>query len=150
MSHTAYSYRDDPSMPPFPDDRPIIIFDGKCVFCSAFAQFVVRADQHRRLRLMAAQCPLGVALYRHFELDPVNYETNILLEDGRALLKSEASIRVFELLGLPWRLMSVARLIPRGPRDRLYEFIARNRLRWFGVRDTCFLPDPAEVDRFLG
>lgn len=37
-----YSYRGDPAVPPFPDDRPIIIFDGKCVLCSRFAQFIMR------------------------------------------------------------------------------------------------------------
>ena len=80
----------------------------------------------------------------------MNYETNILLVDGRAWLKSTGSIRIFEILGFPWCLMGAARLIPHGVRDRLYEYVARNRLRWFGVRDTCFLPEPAQSDRFLG
>jgi predicted DCC family thiol-disulfide oxidoreductase YuxK len=146
----AYGYRTDPSVPAFLDDRPIIVFDGICVFCSIFARFVLRADRRRRFRLMAAQCPLGVALYRYYGLDPVNYQTNILLEGGRARLKSDASIRIFEILGFPWCLASVARLIPYGPRDRLYEYVAKNRLRWFGVRDTCFLPEPNQIDRFLG
>jgi predicted DCC family thiol-disulfide oxidoreductase YuxK len=108
----AFSYRDDPSVPPFPDDRPIVIFDGKCVMCSAFARFIMRHDRHRRLRLLAAQSPIGEALYRHFELATENYETNILLADGRAWLKSEASIRIFERLGFPWSLMSVGRVLP--------------------------------------
>jgi predicted DCC family thiol-disulfide oxidoreductase YuxK len=144
-----FSYRSDPAVPPFPDDRPIIIFDGKCVLCSAFAQFILKSDRNHRFRLLAAQTPLGAALYAHFKLDPVNYETNILLENGQAWLKSEGSIRIFARLGLPWSLVSGARLLPRGPRDRLYEVLARNRFRWFGVRNTCYLPDPSQADRFL-
>jgi predicted DCC family thiol-disulfide oxidoreductase YuxK len=150
MSRGRYLYRSDPSVPAFADDLPIIIFDGKCVFCSAFARFVLRADKYRRFRLMAAQTTPGLALYRHFGLDPLNYETNILLEGGEARFKSDASIRVFELLGFPWCLMSACRLIPAALRDRLYQIVARNRLRWFGVRDACFLPDPDQADRFLG
>ena len=150
MASNPYGYRTDPSVPPFPDDRPILIFDGVCVFCSAFARFVLWADRRRRFRLMAAQCPLGVALYRHYGLDPVRYDTNILLENGEASLQSTAALRVCEILGLPWSLLAVARLIPGQARDRVYACVARNRLRWFGVRDTCFLPDPSEMDRFLG
>ena len=86
-------------MPGFADDKPIIIFDGKCVLCSRWARFVLRHDRRRRFRLLAAQTPLGAALYEHYGLDPISYETNILLEDGRAWLKSEGTIRMFERLG---------------------------------------------------
>ena len=150
MAREAFSYRDDPAVPAVPDDRPILIFDGHCVLCSTFAQFILRTDQRHRFRLMAAQSSLGTALYRHFGLHPTDYETNILIEDGRAWLKSEGSIRVFERLGWPWSLVSIVRLLPRAVRDRLYEIVARNRLRWFGARQTCFLPDPSHADRFLG
>jgi predicted DCC family thiol-disulfide oxidoreductase YuxK len=149
MAREAFSYRSDPAVAAFPDDRPILIFDGNCVLCSTFVQFILRVDKKRRFRLMPAQSPLGAALYKHFDLAPVDYETNILLEDGRAWLKSEGSIRIFERLGFPWSLMSIGRLLPRPVRDWLYEIIARNRLRWFGVRQTCYLPDPSQADRFL-
>jgi predicted DCC family thiol-disulfide oxidoreductase YuxK len=145
----AYSYPHDPMVPPFRDDRPIIIFDGECVLCSAFARFVLRVDRHRRFRLLAAQTDLGAALYRHYGLDPIHYQTNILLESGRAWFKSEGSIRMFERPGIPWSIVGVGRVLPLSIRDRLYEFIALNRLRWFGVRRTCYLPEPAEADRFI-
>jgi len=146
---TAYSYRTDPKVPPFPDDRAIVIFDGKCVLCSGFARFIVRRDRRRRLRLLAAQTPLGTALYGHFGLATDNYETNVLLDGGRTWLKSEGSIRIFELLGFPWSLAGVGRVLPRPWRDRIYGYIAARRLKWFGARDTCFLPEPADADRFL-
>jgi predicted DCC family thiol-disulfide oxidoreductase YuxK len=149
MAREAFSYRSDPAVPSFADDRPILIFDGNCVLCSTFAQFILRTDRKHRFRLLAAQTPIGAALYRHFGLNPTDYETNILLEDGRVWLKSEGSLRVFERLGLPWSLMSAGRVLPRFVRDRLYEIVARNRLRWFGVRQTCYRPDPAEADRFI-
>ena len=136
-------------MPAFADDRPILIFDGHCVLCSSFAQFILRHDRARRFRLLAAQTALGTALYRHLGLDPTDYQTNILIEDGRAWLKSESSIRVFERLGFPWSLMAAGRVLPLPVRDWLYEIVARNRLRWFGRRAVCYRPDPAEADRFL-
>ena len=150
MSRTPYSYRGDPAVPAFPDDRPIIIFDGKCVFCSGFANFILQTDRHYRFRLLAAQTSLGVALYRHYGLDPVNYTTNILLADGTPWFKSAAALRIFQLLGLPWALLSAGWLLPRALRDGLYDIVARNRVRWFGARQTCYVPDPTHADRFLG
>ena len=95
-----YSYRSDPRVPPFPDDRPIFIFDAYCVLCSRWVELVLRYDRAGRFRLLSAQSPLGRALYVHYGLDPENYETNILLIDGIALIKAEGSIRLAVDLGL--------------------------------------------------
>jgi predicted DCC family thiol-disulfide oxidoreductase YuxK len=150
VPRAPYEYRSDPAVPPFLDDRPLIVFDGKCVLCSAFARFVLRTDRAGRFRLMAAQSPLGTALYKHFGLDPVSYETYLLLEDGKALLRSEAAIRIFAGLGGPWpAVAAVGRLIPLPWRNGVYDLIARHRLQWFGARQTCYLPAPSEADRFL-
>ena len=145
----AYSYRTDPSIPDFPDARPIIIFDGHCALCSAWAQFVLRHDPHGRIRLLPAQTPLGHALYVHYGLDPEDYQTNILIVDGLAWLKSEGSIRMAETLGFPWSLAAIVRVLPLPLRDRLYEYIARNRFRVFGRREICYLTDQKYADRFL-
>src|SRR5580658_2846918 len=109
--HKAYSYREDPAVPGFPDDRPIIIFDGHCVLCSRFARFVLRRDRRAVFRLMAAQTPIGQAIYRHLHLDPVQFETNVLLENGQAWFKSAGTIRMFAHLGFPWSFCSVLRVV---------------------------------------
>ena len=144
-----YSYRSDPAVPPFPDDRPIIIFDGYCALCSGWANFVLRHDRRSVFRLLRAQSTLGHSLYVHYGLDPDDYETNILIADGRALFKSESSIRMLEGLGWPWKLAAVFRILPRVVRDPMYNLIARNRLRFFGKRATCYLPQKQYADRFL-
>ena len=145
----AFSYRDDPLVPAFPDERPIIIFDGHCVLCSRMARFVLRHDRRAVFRLMAAQTPLGEAIFRHFHLDPVRFETTVLLEQGRAWFKSEGVMRMCAHFGFPWILFRALQVLPRNVLDRLYDLVARNRLHWFGSQSACFLPDPAHRDRFL-
>jgi predicted DCC family thiol-disulfide oxidoreductase YuxK len=145
-----YAYRQDSGVPRFDDSRPIFIFDGKCALCSGFVQFILRTDVAGKLRLLAAQTPLGEALFAHFGRKAGgDYETNILLLDGRALAKSDGSIRVFELLGMPWSLATIARAAPHWLRDSAYDVLARNRLRWFGAREVCYAPSPADAARFV-
>lgn len=144
-----YSYRRDQAVPPFPDEAPLIIFDGYCALCSGWATFVLRHDGDGKYRLLSAQSPLGRALYVHYGLDPEDYATNILIADGIAYFKSESSIRMAEGLGFPWSLAAAFRVLPVVVRDWLYDTVARNRLKWFGKRTTCYRPDPRFADRFL-
>src|SRR5262245_1326744 len=99
-----FSYRDAPAVPPFAADKPVIIFDGLCVMCSGAAQFVLRHDEAGTFRMLAAQSPLGQALYAHYGLDPTNYESMILIADGVASFQSDAVIRIARRLGFPWSL----------------------------------------------
>ena len=145
-----YSYRGDPAVPAFADDRPIIVFDGHCVFCSTWARIVLRFDRRGLFRLLPAQTALGMALYRHYGLDPENYETNILIENGVARFKADGSIRMAQLLGFPWSLALVFRALSLPVANWLYGLVARNRFRIFGRSDVCYIPDAAYADRVLG
>jgi predicted DCC family thiol-disulfide oxidoreductase YuxK len=149
MARAAFSYRDDPAVPTFADDHPIIVFDGYCVLCSGWVSFILGRDRHALYRLLPAQAPLGQALYVHYGLDPKNFETYILIQDGIAWFKSEATIRMAQGLGFPWSLAGIFRAVPLPWRDRLYEMVARHRFRFFGRRATCYRPDPRHDDRFL-
>lgn len=143
----AYSYREDPGVPTFPDDRPLMVFDGDCVVCSAGARFVLRHDRKARHRLAMTQSPLGRALYAHYGLDPDR--TNLLLMNGRPYTGSEAVLVVAQNLGAPWSGLRLGRLVPRALREALYRRFARNRYRWFGRRSVCMVPPPDAAERFM-
>src|SRR3954469_11429343 len=149
IPRAPYSYRSDPAVPAFPDDHPIIVFDGYCGFCTGWVRYVLRHDKQQIYRFISAQSPLGHALYVHYGLDPKDYETNILIADGIAWFKSEASIRMAEGLGFPASLAAAFRILPRSLRDRLYEIVARNRFRLMGKRDSCYLATPVDSHRFI-
>jgi predicted DCC family thiol-disulfide oxidoreductase YuxK len=73
----------------------------------------------------------------------------ILIEGDRALMRSDAVLAVTSRLGMPWRLLTIARIIPRPLRDAAYRWIARNRHQWFGGADSCHLPSPALREQML-
>ena len=131
------------------DSGPVIVFDALCVLCSANAQFVLRFDRRGTFRLASMQGEIGAELYARFGIDPADPDTLIVVEGGVALRDSEAMLAVWHGLGWPWRALSVFRLVPRPVRDPIYRWIARNRYRIFGKRETCWMPTPAQRVRVL-
>jgi predicted DCC family thiol-disulfide oxidoreductase YuxK len=130
-------------------DRPIILFDAECVLCSRNAQFVLAHDREGRFRLASMQGEVGAGLYRKYGMDPRNPDTILLIEGDRVRRDSDAVLRIYEGLGFPWRAASVLRLVPAFLRDPVYRWVARNRYRLFGKRETCWVAPPEYRDRLL-
>ncbi len=144
-----YTWRNDPDVPVFPDDAPLMVFDAACMLCSGAAQFILRHDRSGRVRISPAQSDLGAALYRHLGLPTTHWDTVLFLKDGRVRTDSDAVIALAETLGGPWRLAALLRLLPATLRDDAYRVLARNRYRWFGRRDACWLPSAKLAERVL-
>ena len=150
MTREPYSYRNDPAVPSFPDDRPLILFDGDCVLCSGSARFILRHDRAGRFRLAPVQSPLGQALLAHYGVDPADPSTMLLIQDGEAWERSEAVLRIAVGLPAPISLASVLRLAPVGWRDAAYMWVARRRRRLTGSPTWCAMPNKASAGRILG
>lgn len=74
----------------------------------------------------------------------------IFLERGIFYTESDAVLHISRYLKQPWRAMGyLGYLMPRFLRNPLYRFIARNRYRWFGKQEACFVPTPALRARFM-
>jgi predicted DCC family thiol-disulfide oxidoreductase YuxK len=144
-----FSYRDDPAVPDFPDDKALIIFDGVCILCSRLVKFAIERDPNAELKLCTTQSELGKALFRHYGLNSDSYETNLVLADGRAYGKLDSVAVVGKKIGGFWRLASVFTYLPRALSDRLYDLVARRRYDLFGRAETCMIAKPEWRGRFL-
>ena len=129
--------------------HPVIVFDGMCVLCSANARFVLRHDRTGRFRLATMQGAAGSALMRRHGIDPLDPETFIFVEGGRVRRNSDAALAIVARLDWPWKALSALRIVPRALRDAVYRLVARNRYRWFGKREECFVPTPEQAARIL-
>ncbi|MFC3179453.1 thiol-disulfide oxidoreductase DCC family protein [Cypionkella sinensis] len=127
----------------------LIVFDGECVFCSAFFRFMLRADRAQKFHYATAQSPLGQALYAGLNLPLTDFETNLVITRGQIHQRLDAFAAAMAELPLPWRLARHCRLLPRRVKDAIYKPIARNRYRIFGRYDTCLIPDAILRGRFL-
>jgi predicted DCC family thiol-disulfide oxidoreductase YuxK len=126
----------------------IVLFDGVCNLCSGSVQFIIRRDPGARFRFASLQSPVGERLRAELGINPA-LDSVFLVEDGRWYKESDAALRIAHGLGGPWKLLGIFRLIPRLLRDRAYRLIARNRYRWFGKMEACWLPTPELRGRFL-
>jgi predicted DCC family thiol-disulfide oxidoreductase YuxK len=144
-----YSYRSDPAVPAFGDDKALVVFDGVCVLCSGFARFILTRDRGFAFRLTTAQSPLGQALFRHYGLDTEDIETNLVLADGLPYVKLDTVAVVGARLGGAWRALVLLRGLPRPLADWLYDRVARNRYALFGRTERCMIPSPEWRDRFI-
>jgi predicted DCC family thiol-disulfide oxidoreductase YuxK len=141
MPNAAYSYRGDPSVPPFDDSRPIIIFDGLCVLCSSGVQWMLARDPSGSSRFAAIQDAIPQALYRHYGLDAAAFDTFMVLAEGQPYTKWGGLLAAGRTLPAPWRWLSIiGRVVPVWLGDAVYDWVQRNRLRWFGSRQNCLLP----------
>ncbi len=151
-SRSAYSYRRDPNVPAFSDEHPVIVYDGVCVLCSRSMRVIARGDRAGRFRFMSAQTLTGQALYRHYGLDPVDFETVLLVDNGRAYGKLDMITQVADQLSGFDRLLSVLRimrLLPGRIQDWCYDLVAGNRYAVFGRSDVCIIPDASWRGRVI-
>jgi predicted DCC family thiol-disulfide oxidoreductase YuxK len=127
----------------------VIIFDGECILCSSFVQFVLKRDKNALYKFTPLQSDIGREQLFKRDINADNVETVFLLKDERVLEKSEAVIRILTGLGGLWKSMNIFLVIPKTLRDWLYAWIAANRVRFFGKRDSCFVPTAEMSSRFL-
>lgn len=147
---SPYSYRSDPAVPDFDDGAPLVIFDGLCVLCSAGVHWMLERDPHGTTRFAAIQQDVPRALYAHYGLDAERFDTFMVLADGKAHTKWAGICAAARTLPAPWRwLGALGRLVPRVIGDRIYDYVQRNRIGWFGARSQCLRPDAGSKPRFL-
>ncbi|GJE60371.1 thiol-disulfide oxidoreductase DCC family protein [Methylobacterium trifolii] len=130
-------------------DGPIILFDAACVLCSANARFVLERDRDAVFRLASMQGEVGQRLYRRSGMDPNDPVSMLVVEGNRVRRDSDAVLSIYERLGFPWTLAAIFRIVPAALRDPVYRWIARNRYRVFGKRETCWIAPPEYRDRIL-
>jgi predicted DCC family thiol-disulfide oxidoreductase YuxK len=140
----------EPSTDIPPLDGPLVLYDGQCGLCNRSVQTILRHDGRGRFRFAALQSALGQALLARHGLASDVMDSVVLVDGERAYTRSRAALRIAGAMDAPWPLLRVFAIIPGPLRDGVYDWVARNRYRWFGRTDACMLPPPEVRARFLG
>lgn len=129
--------------------RPILLYDGVCNLCDAAVQFVLQRDREQRFVFAALQSDAAERTLEEAGAPDDLPDSMVVVDERGVHMRSDAALAVARRLEWPWRLLSVAYLVPRFVRDPLYSWIARNRYRWFGRQTVCRVPTPDVRARFL-
>jgi predicted DCC family thiol-disulfide oxidoreductase YuxK len=133
-----------------PEDKHIVLFDGVCNFCNDSVRFIIKRDKNDLYRFASLQSDLGRKLTKERGIDTEKVDSIILIQPGEAYyLKSDAALTIAENLSGLYPILGIFSYLPRGFRDFFYDFIARNRYKWFGKKEACPMPTKEERDKFL-
>ena len=127
----------------------IILFDGVCNLCNGAVQFVIRHDPNARFHFAPLQSELAQQLLAKWQHNIPTYSSIVLIADEKIYIKSTAVLTICGQLSGGWKMARTLLIIPRFIRDGVYNFIARNRYRWFGKKKECMIPTPELKQRFL-
>lgn len=131
------------------DSKSLILFDGVCTLCNASIDFVMKRDRKNRFLVGALQEPISKKVLSDFKVAPAYLDSLVLLEHGKIYFRSTAALRIAKRLGGLWPALYLFILIPSFVRDPIYDWIGRNRYRWFGKKSTCRIPTAEERSKFL-
>ncbi len=133
-----------------PTGKKIILFDGVCNLCDSFVQYVIRRDKKDVFRFLPLQSELGKKILAHMGVDPDKMDSIVLYDPGVAYYhKSTAALEIGRHLGGLPALAIGFKILPKSLRDSVYDFVARNRYKWYGQKDECMIPTPEVRGKFL-
>ncbi|MCD6017752.1 MAG: thiol-disulfide oxidoreductase family protein [Bacteroidetes bacterium] len=130
-------------------DKTILLFDGYCNLCHSSVQFVLDHEKKSNLYFASLQSPVGIELMNEYSIDPKKTDSLVLIEDNKAYVKSSAALRLAKHLKGAYPLAFGFMIVPTFIRNSVYDFIARNRYKWFGKKDNCMVPNAELNKRFL-
>ena len=128
---------------------PVILFDGKCNFCSSSVEFVIKRNTSSNIVFCQIQSEVGQKLLSEYNLQDLGLGSMVLLYHGNAHIKSTAAIRVAMIMDRPWPLMGLFLIVPSMLRHNIYDWIGRRRYQWYGKKEYCWIPDEDIKSRFL-
>ena len=130
-------------------DKPIVLFDGVCNLCNSAVQFIIRHDKKNIFMFTSLQSDTGQKLLAQYDLPLNELNSFILIENNKAYTRSSGALRVIKKLKGLWPLLYGFMIVPKFIRDGVYNWVGRNRYKWFGKQDACMIPTPELKARFL-
>ena len=133
-----------------PKDKKIILFDGVCNLCNSSVQYVIKHDTKDIFRFVALQSELGQKIINHIGISEKSIDSIILYEAGIAYYyKSAAALEIAKQLGDLYAFATIFKILPLSLRDSIYDYVAKNRYKWYGKQESCMIPTSTLQSKFL-
>ncbi|PCI10837.1 MAG: thiol-disulfide oxidoreductase [Flavobacteriaceae bacterium] len=129
--------------------HPILFFDGVCNLCNRSVQFIIKNDRHQKIKFASLQSDAAKEILLQLDAYNSDIDSIILLNQNQLFYKSSAVLRLCKVLGGGYNFLLIFWIIPKPIRNWGYDFVAKNRVRWFGKLESCMLPSKKLKSRFL-
>jgi len=129
--------------------KSIILFDGVCNLCNSSVNFIIKHDKKERFLFASLQSDAANEILLQFTSKKIGLESIILIQNEKIYHKSTAALMIMSRLNKGYRFLEIFKIIPEFLRDTIYQFIAKNRYKWFGEKKHCMFPTPDLKHRFL-
>jgi predicted DCC family thiol-disulfide oxidoreductase YuxK len=130
-------------------DYHVVLFDGVCNLCNGAVQFIIKRDKHNRFLFASLQSPFGQQQLQKAGFDTSLLHSIIVIHNNKILQRSNAALEIARHLTGIWPALYIFRIIPTFIRDAVYDFISKNRYRFFGKQDACMIPSKELKDKFI-
>ncbi len=130
-------------------NKSLILFDGVCNLCNASVNFIIKHDKKAHFKFASLQSDATKELLLQYNSKNINYDSIILIENDTLFAKSTAALRISRNLDGSYKLLYAFIIIPPFIRDWVYNYIAKNRYKWYGKKDSCMIPNKEIKSRFL-
>jgi predicted DCC family thiol-disulfide oxidoreductase YuxK len=130
-------------------DYGIVLFDGVCNLCNHAVDFVIKRDSGDLFKFASLQEPFLDGFLKKHQIPATYLDSIVFVYREKVYVKSRAALEIARLLGGFWSLLYFFVIVPGVVRDPIYDWIARNRYRWYGKRSSCRVPSPQEAAKFL-
>ena len=133
-----------------PKDKKIILFDGVCNLCNTSVNFIIKHDKKDLFRFVSIQSNLGQNILTYIGIQTSTIDSVILYEPGIAYYyKSSAALEIMKNLGGFFYFIIILKIIPKSILNMIYDFIAQNRYKWLGKKESCMIPSVELKSKFL-
>lgn len=137
-------------MEKLPKNKKIILFDGVCNLCDSTVQLLIKKDKNDVFRFVQLQSDLGKEITKYIGVDTKNIDSIIFYEPGFSYhIKADAAIEIAKNLGGVYSLLSIFSIFPNWLKNNIYDYVAKNRYRWYGKKQSCMMPTLETRAKFL-
>lgn len=128
--------------------NPVILFDGVCNYCNTMVNFAIRWNKKNNLRFAPLQSEVGVAFIQKMGIEK-GIDSVVFIEADKFYIFSSAALHICKHLSFPVNLLYVLVLVPAFIRNGVYKWVAANRYKWFGKKESCMIPSKEVKMKFL-
>lgn len=131
------------------DKYIIVLFDGICNLCNYAVDFIITRDKKNKFKVGALQEIASKNILKDYQINEEYLDSLVFIHKDKVFYKSRAALEIARNIGGIWPLLYIFIIIPAFMRNPIYDWIAKNRYKWFGKKETCRLPTNEEKRKFL-